>query len=283
MHTPTFAPNLLIGKVALVTGGGTGIGTAIVRDLVWQGATVVIASRKESHILPAAEGLSHELGRKVYGKILDIRDRDMCSRVVDEITTDHGHLDILINNGGGQFLTPAEIIPGKGWDAVVQTNLTGTWNLTRAAADGYMLEHGGRVISITMLTERGFPGMAHSVAARAGVEAMTRTLAIEWAARGVQLNCVAPGLIASNGMRNYPDGLNIAREIQRNVPLKRLGLCEDVSRMVAFLAGPGGNYVTGQTFVVDGGASHWGSGWPIPDPDPLPEVVLPVEPWEKSE
>jgi NAD(P)-dependent dehydrogenase (short-subunit alcohol dehydrogenase family) len=280
MHKQIFESDMLAGKVALVTGGGTGIGTAIVRDLVRSGAAVVIASRKESHILPAAAGLSAELGKEVFGKILDIRVRESCSAVVSEILNEHGSLDILVNNGGGQFLTPAEMIPAKGWDAVIQTNLTGTWNLTRAAADAWMLDHGGKIISITMLTARGFPGMAHSVAARAGVEAMTRTLAVEWAGHNLQLSCIAPGMIASNGLNNYPDGKNLAREVQRHIPSKKLGLCEDISRMVAYLAGPGGNYITGQTFTIDGGASLWGEGWPIPDPDELPEIIIPKEPWE---
>jgi len=280
MHPALFLPDMLAGQVALVTGGGTGIGAACARDLARAGATVLIASRKESHILPAAAGLSAELGTTVHGRILDIRDRAQVQEVTAGIVRDFGRIDLLINNGGGQFMAPAEMISPKGWDAVVQTNLTGTWNLTRAVADAWMLANGGCVLSITMLTQRGFPGMAHSAAARAGVEAMTRTLAVEWAARGIRLNCVAPGLINSSGMRNYPDGANLAREMQRQVPMKRLGAVEDVSRMVAFLAGPGGRYVTGQTFVVDGGRTLWGDGFPIEEAEEMPVVVVPVEPWE---
>jgi len=281
MTSRLFRSDMLRGKVVLITGGGTGIGAAIAREVGHAGATVVIASRKAEHIEPAAAGLSEEIGRKVHGVVCNIRDRDAVTACVEEVVGTAGSLDVLVNNGGGQFLSPAEQIRPKGWDAVIETNLTGTWNMTRAAADAWMLKNGGRVVNITMLTNRGFPGMTHSVASRAGVEAMTRSLSVEWAAKGIQLNCVQPGIIASNGMRNYPAGQQMAEAYQSEVPAKRLGTCEEVAWMVAFLAGPGGAYITGQILTVDGGRSLWGRTWPIPDPDVMPEVVLPVEPWEQ--
>lgn len=278
-----FRPDLLAGQVALVTGGGTGIGAAIARELGALGADIVIASRKASNIEPAAGGLSKELGRPVTGLTVDIRDRDSVDAVVRTTMERHGRVDLLVNNGGGQFLAPAESITPKGFDAVVQTNLTGTWNLTRAVADAWMLQNGGRVVNITMLTSRGFGGMAHSVAARAGVEAMTRTLAVEWAPRGILVNAVAPGYIASSGLERYPAGLAWAKQLQGAVPLKRLGTCEEVAWLVAFLASPGGAYITGQTLTVCGGRSLWGDHWPLPDPDPLPDIQIPVEPWASGE
>ncbi len=275
-----FRSDLLEGKVALVTGGGTGIGAAITRELTRLGARVTIASRKASNIEPAARGLSEELGRPVEGALLDIRDRDSVARATDQLMARHGRIDLLVNNGGGQFLSPAELISPKGWDSVIATNLTGTWNLTRAVADAWMLAHGGAVVSVTMLSQRGFPGMAHSVAARSGVEAMTRTLAVEWAARGVRLNCVAPGYVLSSGMRNYPDGESLAAELQKQIPQKRLLSVDEIAWPVVFLLCPAAAGVTGQTWTVDSGASLWGNLWPIADPESLPPVTIPREPWE---
>jgi NAD(P)-dependent dehydrogenase (short-subunit alcohol dehydrogenase family) len=283
MSSRIFRNDLLEGQVALVTGGGTGIGAAISAELARLGMTVVIGSRKAEHIEPAAAGLSKLVGRTVHPAIVDIRDREGLSTVVADIIETHGRLDLLVNNGGGQFFSPAEAIRPKGWNAVIDTNLTGTWNATRAVADGWMLKHGGKIVHITMLTHRAFPGMAHSVAARSGVEAMTRTLAVEWASRGVLLNSIQPGFIASSGLKRYPKGLGLIEKLKGVVPLKRLGTTEEIAWLVAYLASPAGDYITGQTLTVDGGKDQWGDYWPIPDPPGMSEVVIPPEPWEESE
>ncbi len=275
-----FRDDLFAGSVVLVTGGGTGIGAAVARELGLLGATVVIASRKEASIAPAAAGLSEETGRAAFGTPCGNRDRDQVRSCLERVLDAYGCLDVLVNNGGGQFFAPAETITPKGWDAVVSTNLTGTWNMTREAADRWMLAHGGSIINVTMLTKRAFPGMAHSVAARAGVEAMTRTLAVEWCARGVRLNCIAPGYIASSGLRRYPKGLGVLEQIRSVVPMKRLGTCEEIAWAVAWLASPAGAYVTGQVITVDGGKHLWGDYWPIPDPPGMGELEIPSEPWE---
>jgi len=263
-----------------VTGGGTGIGVAIARELGRLGATVVIASRNQENIRRATAGLSEELGRPVTGETVDIRDREAVAALVARVLQRHGRIDHLVNNGGGQFFSPAEAISGKGFDAVVATNLTGTWNMTRAVADAWMLANGGNITHITMLTAGAFPGMAHSVSARAGVEAMTRTLAVEWASRGIRVNAVAPGFVASSGLRKYPEGLGLVEQMTSRVPLKRLARCEEVAWLVAFLATPAGAYITGQRWAVDGGKELWGDWWPIADPPDMPPVVIPKEPWE---
>jgi len=276
-----FAAGLFDGQTAIVTGGGTGIGVAIARELGKLGAHVVIASRKEENIRPAADGLSEELGREVQGEICDIRDRDAVAGMVQRVLERTGRIDVLVNNGGGQFFSPAEAISPKGFDAVVATNLTGTWNMTRAVADAWMLKHGGRILSITMLTRGAFPGMTHSVAARAGVEAMTRTLAVEWASKGIRINCIAPGFVASSGINRYPQGLDLVNTMKSRVPLKRLASCEEIAWHAAFLSSPAGAYVTGQTITVDGGKELWGDMWPIADPPDMEPVVIPKEPWER--
>ncbi|MCB9664247.1 MAG: SDR family oxidoreductase [Alphaproteobacteria bacterium] len=280
MGSEVFREGLLEGQVAVVTGGGTGLGAAAARELAHLGATVIIASRKAEHIEPAAAGLSAQVGRTVHGDVLDIRDREAVDAFVARTLDRHGRIDLLVNNGGGQFFSPAEAIKAKGWDAVIGTNLTGTWNLIQATANAWMLEHGGRIVNITMLTKRTFCGMAHSVSARAGVEALTRTLAVEWARAGILVNCVAPGVIASNGLNNYPAGLQLAEQMRDKIPLKRLGHVDDIAWMIAYLASPAGRYVTGQTFTVDGGKELWGDWWGIPDPEPPHPIEIPVEPWE---
>jgi citronellol/citronellal dehydrogenase len=282
MSSQIFREDVLKGQTALVTGGATGIGAAVARELGQQGARVIIAARNQERVERAAAALGEELGREVVGLALDIRERDQVQAQVTDIVAAHGGIQILVNNAGGQFMSPAEGIRPRGWDAVVKTNLTGTWNMTRAVADACMLKHGGRVIHITMLTDRGFPGMAHSVAARAGVEAMTRTLAVEWAQRGILMNCVQPGIVNSSGLANYPAGALLAQQTQGEIPMMRLGSCEEIAWMVAFLAGPGGGYITGQRFIVDGGRTLWGNTWPLQPPDPLPPVDIHFEDWNRN-
>ena len=144
-----------------------------------------------------------------------------------------------------------------------------------------MFDNGGKIVNITMLTDRGFPGMAHSCAARAGVEGLTRTLAVEWANRNITINCIQPGIIASSGMKNYPAGVAIAKSSQADIPMKRLGTCDDIANLVCFLTSSAGSYVTGQVWAVDGGRNLWGKTWPIPNPKNLPEVSIHQWPWDK--
>lgn len=283
MSSTIFRDDLLHGAVAIVTGGGSGIGSATARELGRCGAEVVIASRKSERIQAAARGLSDELGRPVLGVTCDIRNREDVDRLVSTTLDRFGKIDILVNNGGGQFFSPAQFISANGWDAVVATNLTGTWNLTQAVANQWMIENGGgRIMNITMNTLRGFPGMTHSCAARAGVEGMTKTLAVEWAFANIQINCIQPGVIASSGLRNYPDAKTMVAQAQKAIPAKRLGTVDEVAWMATFLASPAGAYITGQTLSVDGGRALWGDTWPIPDPDPIPEWQIPREPWEEN-
>ena len=283
MSSTIFRDDLLHDAVAIVTGGGSGIGAAIARELGRCGAEVVIASRKEDRIQAAAKGLSSELGRQVLGVPCDIRSRDEVDNLVSKTLDRFGKIDILVNNGGGQFFSPAQFISANGWDAVIATNLTGTWNLTQAVANQWMIENGGgKVINITMNTLRGFPGMTHSCAARSGVEGMTKTLAVEWAFANIQVNCIQPGVVASSGLRNYPDAKTMVSQAQRAIPAKRLGTVDEIAWMTTFLASPAGSYITGQILTVDGGRELWGETWPVPDPDPMPEWVIPSEPWEES-
>lgn len=276
-----FQEGLLNGKVALVTGGGTGIGASISLLLSSLGAHVIIASRKQEKLEKAARGLTELTGNTVTPIVCNIRDRENIKSTVNTIMQNFGAIDILVNNGGGQFMSPAEHIREKGWDAVISTNLTGTWDLSKAVAKSYMLKNGGSIINITMLTDRGFPGMAHSCAARSGVEGLTKTLAVEWATRGITVNAIQPGIIASNGMKNYPGWEGIANQVRSDIPMKRLGHCDDIAYLVTFLASPAGRYITGQIWAVDGGRNLWGKTWPIPDPKEMKPVQIQTWPWEE--
>lgn len=255
-----FQADLFNGKTVLVTGGGSGIGFAIARQFLQCGATVFIGSRKPERIEQALQSL-HPFGQ-VYGLPLDIREPEQIARMADYIQETSGQLDILLNNAGGQFPSPAADITPKGWQAVVNTNLNGTWFVTQAMAQRFFFpQKQGVVLSIVVNNYRGFPGMAHTAAARAGVMNLTQSLAVEWAAQGIRLNCIAPGIIQSSGLENYPPEL--VADVARKIPMKRLGTVDEVAALALFLASPAAAYMTGDTIYMDGGARLWGDIWEI--------------------
>jgi len=263
-----YAPGLFAGKVALVTGGGSGIGLATARELGHLGARVAICGRKADKIEAAravlrADGLADDA---VLGGTCDIREPDQIAAFVGSVLAQFGRIDVLVNNAGGQFPSPAEHLSARGWEAVIRNNLNGTFFMTREVAARAMIpQRSGRIVNITAMVARGFPGMAHTGAARAGVENLTRTLAIEWAQHDIRVNCVAPGNnIRSSGTAQYGDEmLELAR---RATPLKRLGTPEEVSRLIVFLASDQNDFITGVVYGVDGGMPLWGDIWTIPDP-----------------
>ena len=253
-----FAASLFRGKTVLVTGGGSGIGLEIARQFLNYGAEVFIASRKPERLEAAQEQLQ-ALGA-VHSYQLDIREPDQVAGLADFIVEKSGKLDILINNAGGQFPSLAEDITPKGWLAVENTNLNGPWFVTQTMAKRYNIPQRHRVVvSIVVNNYRGLPGMAHSGAARAGVSNLTQSLAVEWASKGVRLNCIAPGIIQSSGLENYPPELLAG--ISDSVPMKRLGTVEEVAALALFLASPMAAYMTGDTIYMDGGARLWGDIW----------------------
>ncbi len=250
-----FNHQLFKDKIVLVTGGRSGIGYGIAKLYLQLGAKVIIASRKEEALKAAAQTLS-EFGECDY-KACDIRKPEKIKALAQHIKEHYGKLDILINNAGGQFPSLAEYINEKGWNAVISNNLNGTFYMISEMAKAFFIpQKSGNILTITANVMRGFPGMVHTGAARAGVENLTKTLAVEWSSHNIRINCVAPGTIESSGLSTYPkpiqDMLGAARKAN---PLGRFGEVEDVANAVIFLTSPLASYITGVTLYVDG-AEH---------------------------
>ena len=256
-----FPPDLLAGKVALITGGGTGIGLGIASCLAGAGATVAIASRKAEHLAAAADALRAD-GATVTTVETNVREPEAVGRMVERVTEAHGRIDLLVNNAAGNFYAPSATLSPNAWRAVVETDLYGTFYCSQAVHPVMKGQGGGRIVSISMtLHYRGWPLMAHATAAKAGVDALTRTLALEWARDGITVNAIAPGPIPTEGVRKAftqpggaPDVPGMDEYAARSIPLGRWGKPEDIGHLVAFLASPAGDWITGSIFVVDGGS-----------------------------
>ena len=265
MPSKIFQAGLLDGQVALVSGGGSGLGRATALELAALGAQVVVCGRR---LEPLEETAAAAEGRRVEAVSCDIREEDQVEALVDGVLERHGQIDLLVNNAGGQFLTPAEDITPKGFRTVIRLNVEGTWLMTHAVATRAMIPpgrdgspRGGKIVSVTLSPHHGLPGMAHSSAARAAVENLTRVLSIEWARFGIRLTALAAGHFATDTLRTkYPK--QVVEGVAGTVPLGRLGTEEEFAWLVAYLASPAGDYLSGAVLTIDGARDNWFGSWP---------------------
>jgi citronellol/citronellal dehydrogenase len=246
-----FAPDLLQGKAALVTGGGTGMGRATAIELARCGASVAMLGRRLEPLESCAAEIK-ALGGTALAMTADIREPEQIEAAMQRIKRESGRLDILVNNAGGQFVAPARDLNNKGFETVIRNNLIGTWQVTKAVADHFMLANGGSIVFVTACVRSGLSGFVHTAAARGGVLAMMKTLAFEWAEYGIRLNCVAPGTIKTEGMGHYPIAPEQWLKLNRNV-LGHMGGVEDIAGAIVFLSSPLGKFVTGEEWYIDGG------------------------------
>ena len=246
-----FAPDLLRGKTALVTGGGTGIGRATAIELARCGAAVAVLGRRIEPLESCAAEI-RELGGTALAMTADIREPEQIEQAMLRIKAEFGGLNILVNNAGGQFVSPARDLNNKGFETVIRNNLIGTWQMTKAVADHFMLANGGSIVFVTACIKSGLSGFVHTAAARGGVLGMMKTLAFEWAEYGIRLNCVAPGTIKTEALGHYPITPDQWLELNRNV-MGHMGDVEDVAGAIVFLSSPLGKFVTGEEWYIDGG------------------------------
>lgn len=262
---PALRSGYFDGQVVLISGAGSGIGRAIAHWAARLGASVVLCGRDAGKLADAGGALAR-YGGQVMTHALTIRDPEAVAGLFDAAWARFGRLDVLVNNAGGQFPSPAIDISPKGWNAVIDTNLSGPWHMMQAAARRWR-DSGtpGSILNIVTVVGRGSPGVAHTCAARAGVIHLSKTLAIEWAPMNIRVNCLAPGLISTAGLNVYE--LDAVTAMTQTNLMKRFGRVEEIADAVCLLAGDGGGFITGEVLHVDGGNQVWGDQWTIPKPD----------------
>ena len=253
--TPVHDPFDVSGKSVIVTGGGTGIGAAIARAFSERGAKVLIASRNVEHLTPVAQAL-RDAGGTVDSITCDVRDAEQVEAMFERAAAVHGGVDVMVNNHGASFYKPAHEISPNGFATIVAINLQGTFLCSRAAARRWIeAKRGGRIVNMSSEAGvHGAPGMAHYAAAKAGIQNLTRTLAMEWASHGILVNCIAPGPIDTPEAGAITWGTpELKRIVERSTALNRLGRVEEIAWPCVFLASEASGFMTGQTISIDGG------------------------------
>ena len=260
-YQSVFAKGLFTGKTIVVTGGGSGIGRCTAHELAALGAHVVLVGRKLEKLQAVQAEIQADGGSADF-QVCDIRQEESVKHIIAAVIAGHGKIDALVNNAGGQYVTPLEAISLKGWEAVINTNLTGGFLMARECFLQCMKERGGAVVNIVADIWGSMPGMGHSGAARAGMVSFTETAAVEWAHAGVRVNAVAPGYIASSGMDHYPPEVGASlREKRKLVPLGRFGTEAETAAGIVFLLSPAASFISGMTMRIDGARPQTRLGW----------------------
>jgi citronellol/citronellal dehydrogenase len=274
-----FAPNLFAGKVVVVTGGGSGIGRCTAHELAALGAHTVLVGRKLEKLQTVVDEITQDGGAASF-QVCDIRQEEAVKQIVAAVVAQHGRIDGLVNNAGGQYMTPLEAITAKGWEAVINTNLTGGFLMARECFTQGMNKNGGAIVNIVADMWGSMPGMGHSGAARAGMVSFTETAALEWAAKGVRVNAVAPGYIASSGMDNYPvEMAPMIREMAKTIPAGRFGSEAETAAGIVFLLSPAASFISGTTLRIDGARPQARAGYPMRVPDAAVQAREAVKPF----
>ena len=256
-----FAPGLLAGQTLIVTGGGSGIGRCTAHELAHLGAHVVLVGRNADKLQATAAEIAAD-GGSASTQVCDIRQENAVRAMVAEVLARCGRVHGLVNNAGGQFISPLARISARGWQAVIDTNLTGGFLVARECFTQCLQAQGGAIVNIVADMWGSMPGMGHSGAARAGMVSFTETAALEWAKSGVRVNAVAPGYIASSGMDHYPpEAGDMLRQMRQTVPLGRFGTEAETSAAIVFLLSPAASFISGTVLRVDGARPQVRVGW----------------------
>lgn len=261
-----YKPDLFAGQTAIITGAGSGMGRGMAVLFARLGANVVICGRREEKLKETQDGIQKYCGKSIDYTPLNIRDADGVENFVKSTFNTYGNVDFLINSAGGQFSQEAVDFSRKGWLAVIDTNLNGTWWMMQEAAKNWREnKKPGNIINIVAHVQRGMPQSAHTCAARAGVIYLSKTLSTEWAEHNIRVNCIAPGAIKTEGVNQYPE--EALKEFHLANPMKKFGDVWDIAETAAYLAGPSSTFVTGDVITVDGGMAQFGWVWPMGKPD----------------
>mgnify|MGYP001362421699 FL=1 len=275
-----FSPGLFTGRTVVVTGGGSGIGRCTAHELAALGAHVVLVGRNTDKLQAVQAEIAQDGGQASW-QACDIRQEAAVQAMVGTIVAERGRIDALVNNAGGQYMTPLEAIGAKGWQAVIDTNLTGGFLVARECYLQWMQQHGGSIVNIVADMWGSMPGMGHSGAARAGMVSFTETAAVEWARNGVRVNAVAPGYIASSGMDHYPpEAGDMLRAMRQTVPAGRFGTEAEVSAAIVFLLSPAASFISGSVLRVDGARPQVRMGWGMKTPDGAAQQRAAVQPFD---